>query len=221
MSLECGRRPEYPENTHAGTGRTCKFHPGRASNPSCDCQPSTGLYKETSSSALRQTAAKMAFAFHSLLLFCVFSGLLHGVWSFSFDFWKKDTAINNCPTGWTQFNCNCYIFQAEERDFDDAQAVCEILGGNLVSIHSPLENIFVQGLLPIDDIEAWIGYNDRMTPNTFEWTDGSADDFDNFPNPQPGVENCVIIDEDDGLWDETDCTDEEAYVCIKPVDPNH
>ncbi|XP_077364149.1 bcl-2/adenovirus E1B 19 kDa-interacting protein 2-like protein isoform X2 [Festucalex cinctus] len=30
MSLECGRRPEYPEKTHAGTGRTCKLHPGRS-----------------------------------------------------------------------------------------------------------------------------------------------------------------------------------------------
>ncbi|TWW80952.1 hypothetical protein D4764_01G0007670 [Takifugu flavidus] len=26
MSLDCGRTPEYPERTHAGTGRTCKLH---------------------------------------------------------------------------------------------------------------------------------------------------------------------------------------------------
>ena len=26
MSLDCGRKPEYPEKTHANTGRTCKLH---------------------------------------------------------------------------------------------------------------------------------------------------------------------------------------------------
>uniref|UniRef100_A0A3Q2Y4Y8 RING-type domain-containing protein n=1 Tax=Hippocampus comes TaxID=109280 RepID=A0A3Q2Y4Y8_HIPCM len=29
MCLECGRKPEYPEKTHAGTERTCKLHTGR------------------------------------------------------------------------------------------------------------------------------------------------------------------------------------------------
>ncbi|MEQ2252777.1 hypothetical protein ILYODFUR_025369 [Ilyodon furcidens] len=26
MSLDCGRKPEYPVRTHACTGRTCKLH---------------------------------------------------------------------------------------------------------------------------------------------------------------------------------------------------
>ncbi len=26
MSLDCGRKPEHPEKTHAGTRRTCKLH---------------------------------------------------------------------------------------------------------------------------------------------------------------------------------------------------
>lgn len=29
MSLECGRKPEYPEKTHAATGRTCQLHTDR------------------------------------------------------------------------------------------------------------------------------------------------------------------------------------------------
>uniref|UniRef100_A0A3P8SC26 Uncharacterized protein n=1 Tax=Amphiprion percula TaxID=161767 RepID=A0A3P8SC26_AMPPE len=28
MFLDCGRKPEYPEKTHACTGRTCKLHVG-------------------------------------------------------------------------------------------------------------------------------------------------------------------------------------------------
>ncbi|KAK5618288.1 hypothetical protein CRENBAI_020020 [Crenichthys baileyi] len=37
MSLDCGRKPEYPVRTHACTARTCKLHaertPGRESDP--------------------------------------------------------------------------------------------------------------------------------------------------------------------------------------------
>ncbi|KAK5599557.1 hypothetical protein CRENBAI_019524 [Crenichthys baileyi] len=29
MSLDCGRKPEYPERTHGCTGRTCKLHAER------------------------------------------------------------------------------------------------------------------------------------------------------------------------------------------------
>uniref|UniRef100_A0A0E9XUY1 Uncharacterized protein n=1 Tax=Anguilla anguilla TaxID=7936 RepID=A0A0E9XUY1_ANGAN len=29
MSLDCGRKPEYPEETHTDTGRTCKLHTER------------------------------------------------------------------------------------------------------------------------------------------------------------------------------------------------
>ncbi|KAL7850735.1 hypothetical protein SRHO_G00200840 [Serrasalmus rhombeus] len=29
MSLDCGRKPENPEETHADTGRTCKLHTER------------------------------------------------------------------------------------------------------------------------------------------------------------------------------------------------
>ncbi|XP_077424933.1 lectin BRA-3-like [Vanacampus margaritifer] len=166
----------------------------------------------------------MAFAFCPLLLFCVISVLLHGAWSFSFDFWKKNIAINNCPPGWTQFNCNCYIFQAEEREFDDAESVCQILGGNLASIHTDLENTFVQGLIPGDVSAAWIGYNDQDTNTDFVWTDGTADDFMNFDttNSEPDDDgDCVTINEDDGLWSDADCKNEEAFVCIQPVDSSH
>ena len=42
MSLDCGRKPENPERTHAYTGRTCKLHTerpwlNRDSNPEPSC----------------------------------------------------------------------------------------------------------------------------------------------------------------------------------------
>jgi len=33
MSLDCGRKPENPEGTHADTGRTCRLHTEGAPTP--------------------------------------------------------------------------------------------------------------------------------------------------------------------------------------------
>ncbi|XP_051916296.1 echinoidin-like, partial [Hippocampus zosterae] len=167
--------------------------------------------------------SKMAFALRMLILLFVINGQLRGVRSFSFDFWKKKVAINNCPPGWTQFNCNCFIYQAGERTFDDAELVCQSLGGNLASIRSELENTFVQGFIEDENSNVWIGYNDQDTEGTFVWTDGTAPDtFTNFAGGMPGdMGDCVTISESDGIWSDVDCTNMEAYVCIRPVDPNH
>ncbi|MEQ2223431.1 hypothetical protein ILYODFUR_036692 [Ilyodon furcidens] len=47
MSLDCGRKPEYPVRTHACTGRTCKLHAerpsARESNPGPSCCKATVL----------------------------------------------------------------------------------------------------------------------------------------------------------------------------------
>ncbi|XP_019712625.1 alpha-N-acetylgalactosamine-specific lectin-like [Hippocampus comes] len=166
--------------------------------------------------------AKMAFALRLLIFLFVINGQLSGVRSFSFDFWKKKVAINNCPPGWTQFNCNCFIYQAGARTFDDAESVCNSLGGNLASIRSELENTFVQGIIEEANSDVWIGYNDQDTEGTFVWTDGTTPDFENFDGgAASGVGNCVTLSESDGDWQDVTCTNTEAYVCIRPVDPNH
>ncbi|MEQ2259468.1 hypothetical protein XENORESO_012352, partial [Xenotaenia resolanae] len=46
-SLDCGRKPEYPERTHACTGENmqtpCRKTPGRESNPGPSCCKATVL----------------------------------------------------------------------------------------------------------------------------------------------------------------------------------
>ncbi|XP_077374130.1 lithostathine-1-beta-like [Festucalex cinctus] len=160
----------------------------------------------------------MAFALRSLFLLCGMSGLLTGVWSFPSKF-KKDIT---CPEGWTQLDLHCYIYQDDPRTFADAEAVCNILGGNLVSIHSDLENAVVQQLILAgdnDDDEAWIGLHDAIENDDYIWTSGKVVNFLNFNTgggePDDSIGDCVMMDEDDGLWETADCTDEDEYVCIK------
>ncbi|XP_077374180.1 snaclec alboaggregin-A subunit beta'-like [Festucalex cinctus] len=155
----------------------------------------------------------MAFALRSLFLLCGISGLLTGVWAFPIKILKDIS----CPEGWTQLDCKCYIYQGEARTFADAEAICNILGGNLVSIHNELECVFVQQLILAGtngDDAAWIGLHEAIEDDDFIWTDGTVEDFRNF-NSAPDNGDCVEMDSSNGEWETADCTDLEEYVCIK------
>lgn len=44
---------------------------------------------------------------------------------------------------------------------------------DLASILSPLEDEYVRNLIQNLEHDAWIGLNDRMTPNSWQWSDES------------------------------------------------
>ncbi|XP_061533684.1 echinoidin-like [Phycodurus eques] len=162
----------------------------------------------------------MAFVLRSLVLLCGISGLLTGVRSIPFSHWKT---INNCPTGWTQLDCHCYMYVDEERTFADAEKVCQILSGNLVSIQNDLENGFVLELIQAGGGEGlvWTGFSDEALEGTFVWTDNSPQRFTNFDginlSEPDNSGNCVAMDAIDGLWQDNSCTDEKTFVCIRDV----
>ncbi|XP_077375326.1 galactose-specific lectin nattectin-like isoform X2 [Festucalex cinctus] len=154
----------------------------------------------------------MAFALRSLFLLCGISGLLTGVGSFPINI-LTDVS---CPEGWTQLDCDCYIFQAEARSFADAEAICNILGGNVVSIHNDLENAIVQQLIIAGgNTAAFIGLHNALAAGDFIWTDGTVEDFRNFVPMNPISGNCVILVTVGGLWVSVPCTGPGPYVCIK------
>ncbi|XP_061678853.1 galactose-specific lectin nattectin-like [Syngnathoides biaculeatus] len=164
----------------------------------------------------------MAFALRSLFLLCGISALLTGVRSLA----KIPQKDNNCPKGWTRLDCFCYIFQSEAREFADAESVCQIIHGNLVSIHSNLENAFVLELIRAggEEAQSFIGFHDSIMNGDYIWTDGSEQDFLNFdedasPDPEPNSNtgDCVVMDESDGLWETADCTVAQTYLCITDV----
>ncbi|XP_077380964.1 snaclec alboaggregin-A subunit beta'-like [Festucalex cinctus] len=153
----------------------------------------------------------MAFALRSFFLLCGISGLLSGVRSFP----TKVLKDVSCPEGWTQLDCHCYIFQAEVRVVADAEAICNILGGNLVSIHSKLENEVVRELIIAGGARgALIGLHNAIETNDYMWTDGTVVDFlDLFPNTPP--EDCVLFSLVQGQWLLVSCDATAGYVCIK------
>ncbi|XP_077433075.1 ladderlectin-like isoform X2 [Vanacampus margaritifer] len=158
----------------------------------------------------------MAFALRSLFLFCRISGLLTGVWSRTNNR-EKDTG---CPEGWTQLGSRCFVFLDERREFADAESICNILGGNLASVHSALEYAIILQLVRASSDstrDVWLGLHEAIEDDAFVWTDGSRFDFSAFNNNNSGGD-CFELERSDNLWDNDNCSDTNTFVCARRAD---
>ncbi|XP_077369789.1 galactose-specific lectin nattectin-like [Festucalex cinctus] len=161
----------------------------------------------------------MAFALRSLFLFCGFTGLLTGVWSRTNNREKDNNCVANtcCPKGWTQLGSRCFVFHDDRRQFADAESICNILGGNLASVHSALEYAIILQLVQAasDSTEdVWLGLHEALKDNAFVWTDGSQFDFSAFNNNTSGGD-CFELERSDDLWDNDNCSDRNPFVCAR------
>ncbi|XP_061551874.1 ladderlectin-like [Phycodurus eques] len=134
-------------------------------------------------------------------------------------------SFNDCPKGWTQLDKYCYVYYHDPRTFSDAESICNLLDGNLVSITSLKEHALVVELIREGAgsvVDTWIGSHDAIEEDDFVWTSGEVFKFTNFGPGQPnnigGDEDCVEIEADDSLWDDDECSDANPFVCIRPVD---
>ncbi|XP_057686392.1 galactose-specific lectin nattectin-like [Corythoichthys intestinalis] len=159
----------------------------------------------------------MAFALGSLFLFCSISSLLTGVYSRTN---LHENGNSCCPKGWTRLDHRCFIYQDDRREFADAEKVCQVIGGNLASIHSTLEYTVVLEMIKeasdsSDDV--WIGLHESIEEKAFFWTDGSSVDFTTF-NDNVTSGDCVEIEFQDGQWDNDSCYDRNRFVCARDIE---
>ncbi|XP_061141761.1 galactose-specific lectin nattectin-like [Syngnathus typhle] len=157
----------------------------------------------------------MHFALGVLLL----CGGISGSWAASIKIGR------HCPAGWTQLDTRCFIYQNEALNFRLAETVCNILGGNLVSIHSQLENEVVRHVILAGAgsfARTWIGLYDRIEDGDYLWTDGSEADFFDWGTNRPTMntnEDCVEINFQNNRWNDRNCRGRLPFVCAK--DLNH
>ncbi|XP_077438641.1 galactose-specific lectin nattectin-like [Vanacampus margaritifer] len=155
----------------------------------------------------------MTFAPHFVLVLCGVIGLFTGTRAFAI---KRD---KHCPKGWTQLDNRCLIFQSEELNFRLSEIVCNILGGNLVSIHNQLENEVVRHLIfaALGSFErTWIGLYDRIEDGDYLWTDGTPADFFDWANGRPRMntnQDCVEINFQTDFWNDRQCGGRLPFVC--------
>ena len=103
----------------------------------------------------------------------------------------------------------------------DARKYCEGQGGQLASIHSPLEQQQAWDACkavvkdPSGPASCWIGLNDNTREGRWTWLDGSATDFHNW---SPGQPDNHVLDGSDNLEGSDQTIDDEDVVELRSGD---
>ena len=90
-----------------------------------------------------------------------------------------------CPSGWEEFDGQCYKFVDKTPTWDEALQECLSIGATLASITNKATNDF---LLTIATKWSMVGGH-HLTDGTWAWTDGSPWNFTNWAPGEPNNQN--------------------------------
>ncbi|XP_024286595.1 macrophage mannose receptor 1 [Oncorhynchus tshawytscha] len=127
-----------------------------------------------------------------------------------------------CLLGWVPFGRYCYFVYNGPQGFSwpEARHYCQIVRGDLVSIHSRPEVEFILKMNYTRVHNVWIGLT-RDNNFGWSWTDMQSLAFLNwapnepneaFHNGDVGGENCVEM-YPDGQWNDNHCMQKRGYAC--------
>ncbi|CAJ1084350.1 C-type mannose receptor 2-like [Xyrichtys novacula] len=124
--------------------------------------------------------------------------VLLGLWMGAEACGPKENCCKVCPAGWAQFGSACYIYYHSAMAWADAEKFCTSIGGNLASVHSKDEYLYLRNAVlrtTGQHSTAWLGGYDAAKEGVWLWSDGSKFDFKFWakgePNNAGGHENCM------------------------------
>ncbi|XP_077206965.1 pulmonary surfactant-associated protein D-like [Paroedura picta] len=101
--------------------------------------------------------------------------------------------------------------------YTNGKAQCEKAGGTLASPKNAAENSALQEVAKRDSKFAFLDVNDIQTEGRFVYANGAPVSYTNWksgePNNYNGVEDCVIILHENGLWNDYNCDTKSLIVC--------
>ncbi|XP_067235838.1 snaclec coagulation factor IX/factor X-binding protein subunit B-like [Chanodichthys erythropterus] len=135
---------------------------------------------------------------------------------------EKNKDCNSCETGWSAYGCRCFKFYNEPTRWDFAEYDCLYkYKGNLASVHSHEEYIFIKNLIRRTthaSTPAWIGLHKIYRWGHWYWTDGTKLNYQIWSPGQPTYrqdEYCIEMNSVHGNWKEVKCDEKKPYVCVK------
>ncbi|XP_067462383.1 macrophage mannose receptor 1-like [Thunnus thynnus] len=126
--------------------------------------------------------------------------------------------VNRTSDGWLEWNGNQYYFNTLSNAMEDARHFCQQRHGDLVTINSEEERLFLWKQIHKSRHETnfWIGLTVELD-GTFQWMDGSQALFQRWEEGQPNFknydENCAIMTYYSGFWHDYNCGHDFASIC--------
>ncbi|XP_071126788.1 uncharacterized protein [Mytilus edulis] len=126
-----------------------------------------------------------------------------------------------CPPNWKSYNDKCYLLLFNQTSWLNARQDCRIMGGDLATVNSQAEQDLVYSIMSNKGAsDVWIGLNDQQEQNFFEWINGEVTMYTNWNVNQPANtnsanENCVMINQTDGGWQDQNCDEPHQYLCMQ------
>nr|XP_020447208.1 macrophage mannose receptor 1-like [Monopterus albus] len=130
-----------------------------------------------------------------------------------------DTAppvYNKTSDGWLIWNGTQYYINTRTMPNEEARHFCQQRHGDLVTISSEAESVFLWKQISRGYGSYWIGLNVDLD-GTFSWMDGSPVVFqrwdENQPEFQNNDENCAAMTISMGFWHDYNCGFEHRSIC--------
>ncbi|XP_015752620.1 PREDICTED: macrophage mannose receptor 1-like [Acropora digitifera] len=136
---------------------------------------------------------------------------------------------SECPLQYNLVGDDCYFVSPIKLTWKEACEVCKREGnGDLISVHSPVEQAYV--LMNLKNLHGslWLGLFREAFSSEFIWSDHSLSVYTAWapkqPNAQKAQKTCVAVNSSNsnaGLWDDIDCAARNGFICkIRKGEPH-
>ncbi|XP_069548054.1 macrophage mannose receptor 1-like [Brachyistius frenatus] len=128
---------------------------------------------------------------------------------------------NKTSDGWLEWNGNQYYINRNELAMGKARHFCQQRHGDLVTVNSEAESVFLWKQISQMYGSYWIGLTVDLD-GTFQWMDGSQVVFQRWDEGQPDSkydESCALMRSSGGFWHDYNCGYEVGSICKRNGSP--
>ncbi|XP_054027215.1 macrophage mannose receptor 1 [Dryobates pubescens] len=120
--------------------------------------------------------------------------------------------------GWVVHGDKQYFLSQETASMEQARAFCRSSHGELATIGDNSQRKFLwRYVLKNGKVNSYLIGLTQPSYHQLRWMDGSPVNYTAWAENQPsfshGLENCVVLNKEDGLWNDVNCGFSNGYIC--------